>query len=233
MRLFFVLLLLSSVSAFADSSYAPLAYPTSNVPGLYRRAALPTPVPTPMDSLSVTHIEMTQDNMSIAVDVGAAMPLGTMAKNNSTGLNAGLDVIFGVSPLVDLAFSMSYASMPYSLTTAAQPQTATGLGVKALLKVYDDRKLFVDIDGGIGYYFVNSATDQSIGTDSKTQLPIYGTVYQSEGGLGFNLGLKADYRMTPNLSAFGQVDLVQISLNGGTGATPLFLTPSLGISYMF
>lgn len=236
MRLLFALLLLSAAPAFADSFDAPVASSPANVPGLYQKLTPPpTAVPTPLpgNTISATVVEMHQDTMSLAIEGGAALPLGDMAKYNTAGYSVGLDLIYGASAIVDGAFFMSYASMPYSLTTAAQPQTSTGLGVKAIIKVLHDQKLSINVDGGIGYYFVNVATNPQIGIDPKTQLPILGTVYQTQGGVGFDLGLEAALHFTPKFAASLKVEAVQVSLDGGTGTTSQYVMPSVGITYTF
>jgi hypothetical protein len=238
-------LALAAGSLHAGSSYAPLAPTPVPLPGVYRNYAPPrTPQPTPQADLSVSHIEVHQDSLSIDFKGGAALPMGDLAKSNGAGFSAGMDLIYGASSVVDGAFSLSYASMPYLPlqasssadlpSTPSSPQTSIGLGLKAIVKLMQDTKLAVSVDGGLGYYFENVATAKQInGAVDSNNLPILTTVYESSGGIGFTLGLQAAYKFTPSFNAFLSADVTQVSLNGGTGDTPLYLSPSLGITYTF
>jgi hypothetical protein len=137
---------------------------------------------------------------------------------------------------VDAAFGLSYASMPYKLTSAAQPQTSMGIGVKALVKVLKDRKLNVSAEGGMGYYLQNVAVEvdkEPKQVDPVTGLNLTEVKYQNSGGIGFVLGLSAAFQFTPNFSVGASANATQVSLGGGTKDTPLFLIPSLNLTYTF
>jgi len=222
--------------AFAGPMDPAPAAAASNIPGVYQKyAPPPTRVPTPnTQGASVAHFEMHKDTMALALKAGAAVPLGDLAKNNTAGWSAGLDVVYGASALVDAAFGLSYASMPYKLTVSAQPQTSLGLGVRAILKALQDRKLSVNFSGGMGYYFENVAVDVDKGPDpANPNLRLTEPGYKSAGGMGFLLGAAVNFQFTPNFAAAVTADAVQVSLGGGTSDTPLYLTPNLTVSYTF
>lgn len=235
MRLISLILALVSANLMAADQPGTAAAP-SNLPGVYRQfTPPPTAVPTPVPSgIGTVRYVVHKDTMALALRGGAAVPLGDLSKYAQTGYSAGLGLIYGASNLIDVAFELDYAAMPYKLTVSAQPMTSTGIGVKAILKALSDQKLGVYFDGGMGYYFVNVAVDVDKGPSPlNPAIRLTEPGYKSSGGMGFNLGMIINYQFTPNFAASLSADATQISLSGGTSDTPLFLTPSLNIAYTF
>lgn len=213
------------------SSYYPQAGTPASLPGLYQRA---TPAPTPLATpdLNATHIQLFTPSTYLDLRGGLANPLGNTSNFNASGWSLAGDLVYHASQLVDIGFTVSYASMPYSLTTAAQPLTSMGLGLRAIVNLMSQGDLHFSVDGGMGYYFEDAATVEQVGTTSLG-LPINQTVYQSAGGIGFNLGANLSYYFTPKFSVLASADVISVSQNGGTGTNTLYITPDVGVSYTF
>jgi hypothetical protein len=237
MRLALVLFCLSAAAAYAGPMDTPATASPYNANGVYqpyRPAATPSPTPVQSYGISAAHYEVYKDTMSVDLKLGVALPMGDLAANNNTGWSGGLGLVYGASSLVDGAFEISYASMPYKLTVSAEPQTSLGVGVKAILKVLKDQQLSVNIEGGLGYYFEHVAVDEDAGPspiNPAIRLTVPG--YKDSSGMGFTLGLAICYQWTPNFAVQAVADATQVNLDGGTGDTPLYMTPSLNLKYTF
>jgi hypothetical protein len=237
MRLIVALVAIVAGRAYAgpmDGQPAPSPYNANGVYQPYRPMATAVPTPAPSYGISAAHYEVYQDTLSVDLKVGAALPMGDLAANNNTGWSGGLGLVYGASSLVDGAFELSYASMPYKLTVSAQPQTSMGIGVKAILKLLHDQQLSVNVEGGLGYYFEHVAVDEDAGpspVNPAIRLTVPG--YKDSNGMGFSLGLAIQYQVTPHFAVQALADATQVNLDGGTGDTPLYMTPSLNFKYTF
>jgi hypothetical protein len=243
--LFLTLLFLAGSLKAADPSLAPTAQPAAALPGVYQAytpppTAVPTPAAAPAAAERAMRISLHKDTMSLDLRGGGAVPLGDMAKVSNAGWSAGGELVYGASELVQVAFFVDYASIPYKLTTAAKPQTSLGIGLKALVDFFPKSKFLLGISGGLGYFNENYATSpvrlDALGqpvVDPATNEALHDTVYKAGGGMGFELGAMLGMKFTPHFATVVRLDAVQVSLSGGTGDTPQFLMPTLNLLYTF
>jgi hypothetical protein len=107
-----------------------------------------------------------------------------------------------------------------------------GFGIKAVYDLFEVEGVIPFIQGGLGYFMANRATQVLKGYDGMG-LPIFETKYQQAGGMGFLGGLGAYYKFNQQLRVGLDLTVISVSLAGGTGDNILYATPGLGVLYSF
>ncbi len=202
------------------------------LPGVYQQYK-PAATPTPVQDPGVARVTMHKDSVSVALKGGLASRMGDEAKFHTAGAGGGLDLIFQVSPELAAAFYLGFSSVPYSLTTAAQPMSSFGVGIKAIYDLFEMEGVKGFLMGGMGYQVSSRATQQLISVDPVTALPKFETKYQQAGGMAFVGGFGFKYNFTPNFGITGEAAATSVSLAGGTGDSVLLFHPAAGIIYTF
>lgn len=227
--------------AAARSAASPLTRSAYPAYGAARPAARPTPAPW---TGPIQHVGNFSPYWSTALRVGAGLPLGNMNNQNTVGFAGQADVLYQTTPDTALDLFATFTDMPsvgLPADTAlvyyqgtAEPTTVMGLGLKGLWQFYDmaDARLF--LDGGLGYVALNRTQETA-----ATGVPFPSdTTWTAGGGPAINgllltVGLGVNYELIPRLKLVGELDFNEVDLSGGTGDTPQYCQPLVGLQYDF
>jgi len=207
--------------------------------GVYRAwTPVPTASPTPAPAgVGVAHFSPHKDWFALTIDGGATVPVGDVSKYNNANAGGSVSAIYGASKDLAVAAMFSYNAMTYkelsATTGASQPMTSIGVSLMAVYTLFEAEKLAPFVEAGLGYFMINRATQKLDPTAPLTPLPTYVTKYEGSAGMGFIGGLGASYAITPNFQARLKMDVVSISLAGGTGDNIMFASPTLGLGLKF
>jgi hypothetical protein len=163
---------------------------------------------------------------------GMAIPLGNTAEYNQASLSTNFEVIYAAAQEMSAGFFVHYSQLPYQSEAASQPLTNLGFGLRAILPIFDLEGINPYVAAGMGYFMTQLATQNVVGHTEQNE-PILETKYKSSGGMGFTGGIGFRYKLNPNLSLILEMNVINISLEGGTADSLLFTHAVTGIAYTF
>ncbi|HRU39449.1 MAG TPA: outer membrane beta-barrel protein, partial [Candidatus Goldiibacteriota bacterium] len=153
---------------------------------------------------------------------GIAFPLGQLGDNTSLSWNAGVSARKGFDREIAAGGSISFATMPYKVTSAPEPFACTILNAEFTFTPYlPDLFVWPYLKVGAGVFLVKYAA--VTGT-----YPDYSTVMQDETAFGIILGGGVNYPVTNEIAANLEILYNQASVQGGQGDNYNFLTFNLG-----
>src|SRR5258708_4404063 len=140
-RIFFALFLGALAGGLKAATAAPapaLPRPVQGLrpvatamPGIFKKyAPVATRTPEAGKVVDVATVSGQKDSVSVVVKGGMDTALGEFSKKYSAGFNGGLEFHYNASHDLGFAFYTEYNSIPYNLTTAAQPLTSYGFGLR-------------------------------------------------------------------------------------------------------
>lgn len=224
----------SSAAVPAASAARPTPAATETpMPSLYKPYATPEGMATPEPSNAPHYHVGKSGDWGLALRGGAAMPLGGLSTDNSSGGAGGLDVIYRPADKVSVCLEAMAASMPY--TTAggggASPMDDFGGAVKLELEVFRVEALSAWLGFGAGYE-ICSRTEQVPNLPEVYPVTFHGEA-QTVSGLALLGVVGAGYDFDEHWSLGAEVQVLNLSLQGGTSDDQLVAVPTLGLKYMF
>jgi hypothetical protein len=175
---------------------------------------------------------LAQPRWSTELKAGAALPLGNLSSYAQPGPVLSLDGIYQASSDFDLDVFLTYSSQAYSVAWGAQALNNLGLGLKLLYHLGEQNGVRWYAGAGLAAY------DDQRSLEVVHQ-PVIGGVAtydpspSSSVGLGVLGTLGGRYAFNPHLSLAAELNLVSISLAGGTADNLLLAEPLLGLNYLF
>jgi opacity protein-like surface antigen len=156
---------------------------------------------------------------------GVGFPLGELGENVNLSWDAGISARRGLDREISVGGSITYATMPYKVTSAAQPFSATVVNAEIAFAPYlPDLFIWPYVKAGVGLFMVKYSALE--GTP-----PNYTSVGKDETAFGIILGGGATYPITNELGANVEIVYNQASVQGGQGDNYNFLTFNAGITY--
>lgn len=188
----------------------------------------PTPTPIPADA---KWFAFHKPYWSLGLKGGAALPLGELSTYNGTGGYGAVDVIYQGTRELGTDFFVSYSTQPYKVGGGASNLNNIGFGVKLLYQVMQVEALNAWVGAGAGYYLTQRT--RQVLKQPVVSPPQYTAEAQNTGGLGLGFCFGTSYLMTENLALTLDLNLVNVSLAGGTADSITLGHPALGFRYDF
>ncbi len=152
---------------------------------------------------------------------GLSYPIMEMGNNFTGGFNGGISVRKGLDSETQVGGGFTFLQIPYKLTAAPEPFSATVIDIEAVYSPYmPDFFIWPYAKVLIGLYLLKYA---KLDTSENS-------VMASETGFGFGAGLGANYPINNMISANVEILFNQASLAGGTGDNFTFVTFDAGIT---
>jgi hypothetical protein len=154
---------------------------------------------------------------------GIAFPLEPLANNVNLSWNAGLSARKGFDREMSAGGGLTYVTMPYKVTDAAQPFSAFIINGEFVFAPYlPDFFVWPYIKAGVGLFLVKYT--------AGGEPPDYASVGKEETAFGIILGGGVNYPLTNEVAANLEILYNQASIQGGQGDNYNFFTFNVGVT---
>jgi len=144
--------------------------------------------------------------------------------NLNVGFDGGISARKGLDQEISVGGGLSYVTMPYKISGAPAPFSATVFDAEAVYAPYlPDFIVWPYAKFGIGIYMLNYDSISGEGSAATS-------ASSSETSFGFLLGGGLRYPITNDFAANVEALYNQCSVNGGTGDVYSFITFRIGLT---
>lgn len=164
------------------------------------------------------------DYWVIDANLGVGYPVLGTDDNLNVGFDGGISARKGLDSEISVGGGLSFVTMPYKISGAPAPFSATVFDAEAVYAPYlPDFIVWPYAKFGIGIYMLNydSISGEGSGATSSSS---------SETSFGFMLGAGLRYPITNDFAANIEALYNQCSVNGGTGDVYSFITFRVGLT---
>jgi hypothetical protein len=179
------------------------------------------------------HVDMAaKPRWSTELKAGVALPLGNLSSYAQPGPVLSLDGLYQASSDFDLDVFLAGSSQAYSVAWGAQALNNLGLGLKLLYHLGEQNGVRWYAGAGLAAYY-DQRSLEVVHQPVVGGVATYDPTPNSSFGLGVLGTLGGRYAFNPHLSLSAELNIISISLAGGTADTLLLAEPLAGLNYLF
>jgi opacity protein-like surface antigen len=155
---------------------------------------------------------------------GMSYPVMDMGNYNNGGIDFSASVRKGLDSEIQVGGGLAFVNMPYKLSGAAGPFSATVLDIEGVYAPY--------LPDFIIWPYAKVQLDLDMLKYSKNDLNTLNSVYDSDTGFGFAGGAGVNYPINNQVFATLEILYNQVSVSGGTGDMYSYFTFNIGVTML-
>ena len=210
---------------------APTAVRTA-VPSIYKPYVAPAPAPTPNDaSVKTTTVSFYKPRWGLGLQGGGAVPLGDLTLYNTSGGAGSFSLLYLPTETITVDVFASYSTQPYKFGGGASALNMMGGGMKLEFELMRVEALSAFAGAGAGYLAVQRTQQVMVG--SLAGLPVYAATTQNTGGIALLFCFGIGYDFSSHWGLLLDLNVINVSLGGGTSDSLMIAQPNVGLKYTF
>lgn len=216
---------------------APTAVPTYSP---YKAYVAPTPAPTPADpSVKVAKLSFYKPRWGLSLKGGGAVPLGDLTLYNTSGPAAGLSLLYLPTESMTVDLFTHYSSQGYKFGGGASALTIAGGGIKLAWEIMRVEALSAFAGAGAGYMAVQRTQQVPVTDSLGVQLKdaggnlVWSPTTQSTGGIALLFCFGIGYDFNRHWGLVLDLNVMNLSLGGGTSDSLMIAQPAIGLKALF